>query len=142
MLRKFKVGETYRNLLALLFDTHAVIDKVDVVGEESVSGVLGNDTEGDEKGQSVSIALGSAEVQIAAGLLVFKLESQGFLDFAELEGNCCVLPVTIGVIMSQDSLGLLIALLGDEPTWRFWNPVDECELNQGGHALKKGESSP
>jgi len=82
------------------------------------------------------------EVQIAAGVLVFEFESQGFLDFAELEGNCCVLLVTIGMVMGEDSLGLLITLLGDEPTWRFWDPVDECELDQGRQALKKGKGSP
>lgn len=50
--------------------------------------------------------------------------------------------VTIGVVMGEDGLGLFVALLRDEPTWRFWDPVDECELNHGRQALKKGESSP
>jgi hypothetical protein len=136
------LGKAYRNLLALLCNTHAVVDKIDVVGEESVSGVLGNNTEGDEESQSVSVALGPHEVQVAAGLLVFKFESQGLLDFTELECNCRVLPITVGVVMGKDSLGLLITLLGDEPTWRFWDPVDECELDNSWQALEKGESSP
>ena len=126
----------------MLCNTHAVIDKIDVVGEQSVSRVLGNDPKGDEESQPVSVALGSHEIQVAASLLVFEFESQGFLDFAELEGNCCVLLVTIGVVIGEDSLGLFITLLGDEPTRRFWDPVDECELNQGRHALEKCESSP
>jgi hypothetical protein len=113
----------------LVCNTHAVVDKVDVVAEESVSRVLRNDTERDEERQSVSVALSSHEVKIAACLLVFKFEPEGFLDFAELEGDCCILSVTIGVVMGQDGLGLFVTLLRDEPTWRFWDPIDECELD-------------
>jgi hypothetical protein len=50
----------------LVCNTHAVVDKIDVVAEESVSRVLRDDTERDEERQSVSVALGSHEVKIAA----------------------------------------------------------------------------
>jgi hypothetical protein len=134
--------KTYWDLLVLLFNTHAVINEVHVIAEESVSRVLRNDTEGDEERQSVSVALRSQEVHVAACLLVFEFKSQGLLDFAEFESNSCILLVTIGVVVGKDSFGLLITLLGDEPTGRFWNPVDEGDLDHGWDDLKKGKSSP
>lgn len=139
---KSKTEEAYRDLLALLRDTHTVVDKVDVVAKESVPRVLRNDTEGDEESQSVTVALSSHEVKVAAGLLVFEFESQGFLDFAEFESNCGVLPVTIRMVMGENGFSLFVPLLGDEPTRGLWNPVDECELDHSRHALKQGKSSP
>jgi len=121
----------------LLCNAHAVVDQVDIVAEKSVPRVLRNYTKRNKERQSVAVALSPQEVKIAARLFVFKFESESFLDFAELEGDCCVLLVTIGVIMGEDGFGLFVTLLGNEPTWGFWDPVDECELDQCGHTLKK-----
>lgn len=136
------IWKTYRNLLALFCNAHAVINKTDIIAEESISRVLGNDTERDEESQSVSIALGPHEIQIAAGLLVFEFESQGFLNLTEFERNSRVLFVAISVVFGEDVLGFIVAFLGDVPTRRFWNPVYECKLDNGRQALEKSKSSP
>jgi hypothetical protein len=139
---KGRPGMAYRDFLALLCNAHAVVDQVDIVAEKSVPRVLRNYTKRNKDSQSVAVALSPHEVKIAARLFVFKFESESLLNFTELEGDCCVLPVTIGVVMGQDGFGLFVTLLRDEPTWGFWDPVDKCELNQCRHTLKKSESSP
>lgn len=119
-------GWTYRNLLVLFCDAGTLVDEVHVVTEESIARVLGNYTKRDEDSQTISVALGAEEIGVSAGLLVLELEAECLLDLAELESNSGVLLVAIGVVLGKNGLGFLVTLLGYQPTWGFWDPLNEC----------------
>ena len=110
-------NKTHGNLLVLALDTHARIDKIHVVGEQRVSAVLRNYTEGNKKHQAVSVALGSEEVHILACLHKLKLEAQSLLDFTVLELNGSVVDITISMVLCKNTERLFVAFLGHQPTW-------------------------
>jgi len=112
-------SDTYTHLLVLAGDTSTLVDQVDVVGEERVAGVLGDDTERDENSQPPSVTLGLDKVDVA-GVLVgigFQTNDLPHLDVFEL--NRGVVTVTSGMVVGESVQGLFVALLGDQPTWAW-----------------------
>jgi hypothetical protein len=53
-----------------------------------------------------------------------------------------VVDITVGVVFSENVECFLVAILGDQPTWRLRNEEDEAELDNGGECLGKGGDSP
>ena len=125
-----------------VLDIDAVVDVGGVVGNETVAGPLGEQTEGSEEQEPVPVALGLEEVKVTGGLAVEELEAKGLLDLGVLELNGRVVDVAVGVVLAQHGERLFVALLGDQPTRRLRDPVDEDELNNGGSSLSKGRNAP
>lgn len=113
---------TYRNFLGLLSDTHAVVDQTSVVAEQGIAAILRDDTQRHQDSQSVAVSAGLHEVKIAAVLLVLHLQADGVLNFAVFKLDGWVVLVAVAVIVRQDAKGLIVSLLGDEPTRRLGNP--------------------
>ena len=131
-----------RNLLVLVLDTHGLVDQVHVVGEESVTRVLRDDTERKEKHESVAITLGLEEINVASIGLDLELKAKSLLDFLVLKLDSCVVGISVGVEFSESSQCLVVALMGHVPSRRFWDPENECELDSCWNGLEKGKSSP
>lgn len=109
------VGEkvkTYTKLLVLNHNTGTLVDCVHVVGEESVSTVLRNDTQRNENGQSPPVALGAEEVGVASSAVGLPLETHGLADLAKLELDRGVVAVAGAVVVGEHVEGLLLAVLG------------------------------
>lgn len=106
----------------MLGNSHTVVDKIDIVAEQSISRVLRDDTERNEKHQAISVTSGLQEVGVIARLPVLKLESEGLLDFTELELDGRILSVAISMVMSERRKRLFVSFLRNVPSWRFWNP--------------------
>lgn len=75
-------------------------------------------------------------------LFVLLLERDGLLDLVILNIDQLVILVTRGVVLGQDSLGLSMLALGDQPPWRFWNEPDEEDLEQRRDRLQEAGHAP
>lgn len=156
---------TYTQLLVLVGDTGAVVDQVHVVGDDGVTGVLGDETNGHDNGKSPPVALGLHEVEVAGVLTGLLLELEGLANLAVLELNGGIVGVAVGVVLGQDLEGLLVAVLGNEPSGRLRDdceggsgtPIlffflffsileqltpDEAKLAHGGHNLDESDGAP
>ena len=133
-------GET--GLLGLILDTRVLVDDVGVVAEQSITGILGDNAKRDENHQTVTIATGLEEVEVAAVLLCLVLHGNGLLDLAIFELHRGVVAIAVGMVLGEDVQGLFGALLGHEPTGRLGNPPEEGKLDDGGDALDKGDGPP
>jgi CO dehydrogenase nickel-insertion accessory protein CooC1 len=112
----------YGNLLVLGSYAHAVVNLIHIVGEESISTVLRNDTEGDEKSKTIPVALCAEEIHVGAGLLEFKFKTEGLSDLAILEAHSRVVLIAIGMVVGENCFCFFVALLRDQPTWGFRDP--------------------
>ncbi len=117
------------NLLVLVRDAHGVVDQIHIVAEEGIAAVLGDYTEGDEEHEPVAVAFGLKEVEIAAGLFVFKLQAESLLDFTVFELDGWVHCIAVCVVLGEYPEGFIRPILGKEPTWRFWNPYENSEYH-------------
>ena len=95
-----------------------------VVGDETVAGPLGEETQGDEDDQAVTVALGAPELGPAVALKLL-LELDGLLDLVELDLDELVLLVAAGVGARENLESLLLLALGHEETWGLWNKPSE-----------------
>lgn len=110
-------SDTYTHLLVFAGNAGTLIDQVDVVGEERVAGVLGDDTKRDEDSQPPSVTLGLDKVDVARVLVCIGFETNDLPHLNVFELNRGVVSVTTGMVVGESVQGLLIALLGDQPTW-------------------------
>ena len=108
--------------MVLVLDTHALVDKIHVVADQSVTTVLGNDSKSNEKHQPISVALGTEEIHVSAGLLDFELEADCLLDFLVFELNRRVMDIAVSVVFGKRCQRFFWAIMGNVPTWRFWDP--------------------
>ena len=92
-----------------------------VVGDDGVTGVLGDDTDGDDNGEPPAVTLGPEEVEVAGAVVNIGLNAESLLDLAVLELNSQVVLVAVGVVLGQGLEGLVIAVLGDEPSGGLWD---------------------
>lgn len=130
------------SLLGLVLDTSALIDDVGIVADESISGVLRDDTQGDQEHETVTVTSGSKEIKVAAALLGLVLEGDCVLDLGVLKLHGRVVGVAVGVILGKDVKSFLVTLVGHEPTGGLGDPPDEGDLDQGRHGLDEGDGSP
>lgn len=129
-------------LLVLLGDTRTLVDDVHVVGEEGVTRVLRDDTEGDDDGQTPQVALGPEEVEVRGGAVAVAVGLDGLLDLAVLELDEGVVLVAATVVLGQHGKSLLRLVLVDEETRGLGDPPDTDELHHGGDGLDEGDGPP
>ena len=122
-------------------NTDLVEDDVDVVGNETVTRPLGEETSGQENDQTVTVTLGADEL-LPAVTLELGLHLESVLDLLKLENNDLVVEVTVGVDVRENLVGTLLVTLADVPSWRLWNEPDEAELEEGWESLNDGWDSP
>lgn len=123
-------------------DANALVDVGSVVGGKTVSGPLGEETEGRKEHEPVPVALGLEEVEVRRVLLVHELKADSLLDLGKLKLNCGVVDVTVGVVLAEDVESLVVPVLGDQPTWRLWDEPDEGQLDNGWKSLGEGWNTP
>jgi hypothetical protein len=121
-------------LLVLVVNPGTFVDSVDVVGENGVTRILGNDTERDNDSKTPQIAFGAEEVQISARLPYGLLDSDGFLDFTVLELDGGVVGVAASVPLGQNSKSLFVSVLENEVTGGLGDPYTVTKLTAGSAA--------
>ena len=129
-------------LLGGVGDAGAVVEQAGVVGDDGIARPLREDTEGEQDDEAVAVALGPEEVEVAAGLLVLKLEADRLLDLAELELDGGIVDVAVGVVLGKHVEGLLVPVLGHQVAGGLRDPVDEGQLDDGGKSLEQGRHAP
>lgn len=139
---KAGLAGTETELGSLVGDTGRVVELGGVVGDDSVTRPLGEDTEGDEDGESVAVALGAEEIGVAGVALGLVLETDGLLDLLVLELDGGVLVVAVGVVLGEHGKSLVVLVLGNEETGGLGDPVDEGKLDERGESLEKGGHTP
>lgn len=136
------VSTTYSKLLVLLLNTGIRVDVVDVVGEKSISGILRDDTQGDNNSKSPSVTLGAQEIKIAGVAVGLGLHKDSLLDFTELKLDSRIASITTSMVSHEDVEGLIRLILADEETRGFGNPPDTTELENGREGLDKSNRPP
>jgi hypothetical protein len=122
-----KVGDAYTELLVLVMDTGAFVNNVDVVGENGVAGVLGNDTEGDYDGQTPAVPLCLEEIRVLDGAVSQLVKAHRLFDLLELVLHGCVVLIASSVVGGKHLKSLVGAILGYQESRRFGDPYF-CEL--------------
>jgi hypothetical protein len=92
-----------------------------IVGDDGIAAVLGDDTDGYNNGKPPSVALGLKEVQVTGSVSNLSLYAESFPDFTVLELDSQVVLIAVGVVFGQGLEGLLVAVLGDQPSRRLGN---------------------
>lgn len=92
-----------------------------VVGDDGVTGVLGDDTDGDDNGEPPAVTLGPEEVEVAGAVVNIGLDAESLLDLAVLELDSQVVLVAVGVVLGQGLESLVVAVPGDEPSGGLWD---------------------
>lgn len=98
-------------------DTDTLVDVGGIVGCETISTPLGEKTQAGNEEETVAVALCLEEVQIAASLAVFEFKGKRITDFLVFKLDSRVVNVSIGVVFAENSKGLVVAVLRDQPTW-------------------------
>ncbi len=129
-------------LLGRAGNTGAVVELAGIVGNDGVTGPLGEDTERNEDGEAVTVALGAEEVGVAAGALGLELETNGLLDLAELELDRGIVGVAIGMVLGESVERLLMPVLGNQVAGGLGNPEDEGQLDDRREGLEEGRDTP
>lgn len=129
-------------LLVLASDSGSLVDGAHVLGEQSVTRVLGDNAERDDDGQPPAVALGAEEIEVGRGLVGVLLDLDGLLDLAELELDSSVVGVATGVPLGKNRKSLLLPILVDEVTGGLRDPPDEDELDDRGHDLDESDGPP
>ncbi|KAI6758530.1 hypothetical protein HG530_010770 [Fusarium avenaceum] len=124
-----------------LGNTDVVHDLLEVVRDKTVATPLTEETEGSDETDPLAVALCPEEVS-PAGLSDLLVESNGCLDFAELELDEFILGVVLGVVVSQDLQGFVMSVLAQEPTGTLWHPVESDDDDDTADGLKKTGKSP
>lgn len=106
----------------LTLETSVLVEDSGVVGDDTVSGPLGEETKREENDETVAVTLGLEEVGVSGGVGGELLSLDGFTDLAVLELNGRVVGIAVGVVLAEDSQGFVMAVLGDEKTGRLGNP--------------------
>ena len=152
--------------VVLLLHARVLVETGRVVGDDTVAGPLGEEAEGDQDAEAVAVALGLEEVDVLGAGVGDLLHLDGVADLVELELHGGVVDVAVGVVLGEDRKGLVIAVMGDQPTGRFGNPwgggrwvsfcleyrvgvgggseltEEEHELDEAGNTLDKGGEAP
>lgn len=129
-------------LLSRAFDAGGLVEQVGIVGDDGVARPLREDTEREEDGEAVAVALGAEEVEIAAVLLVLVLERDRLLDLAELVLDGRVVLVAVGVVLGEDLERPVVLVLCDQVTGRLGHPEDEGQLDDRRGRLEQRGDTP
>lgn len=93
-------------------DTGAFVNEVDIVGDDGITGVLRNDTEGNDDGQTPAVSLCLEEITIFDGAVGQLIKAHGLLDFLKLVLHGCVISIASGVVGGEHVKRLFGAILG------------------------------
>lgn len=125
-----------------LGDTDRDEDRVQVVRDETVTGPLGEEGDGDNDPHPLQVtpALEQAEPGRALRSLLLKLD--GGLALVELVLGERVRSVSGTVPLDEEIHGTLLLAIVDVPSRRFGDHEDEDDLNHRGETLQEGGDSP
>jgi hypothetical protein len=123
-------------------DANRVEDLVEVVGDETVAGPLGEESERDDDAHTLAVAGGHDERLVADVGGDGAIELDGSLNFLVLVLHERVLVVAVSVVVRERLERLRIATLGHEPTGRLGCEEDERDLEDGGQTLEDGRDTP
>jgi len=123
-------------------DTDGVEDLAQVVGDETVTGPLREEGNGDDNPHAASVTGGGEEAAVTNVGGDGAIELDGGLDFLVLVNDKRVLVVSASVVVTQDVESLLLTALGDQPTRGLGNEPDEEDLCDGREGLESGGDTP
>jgi len=109
-------------------DADGYEDLVEVVGDETVTRPLGEESKGDDDPHASPVSRGGEEGLPADGRCDLAIELDGGLDFLEFIPDKGIFPVTVGVVVRQDVQSLIVASLANQPTGGLGNEPDEADL--------------
>jgi len=104
----------------LVGDTGLSKDVAHIIGDESVSRPLGEETKGDQDQEAASVSNGLEHVSPSVALELL-LELDRVVNFAIFDLDKLIFHVSFGVALSQDMQCLLALALGNEETRRLWD---------------------
>lgn len=122
-------------------DSHAFEDNVEVVGSQSISRPLREQTQGEQDEESASVAHSLEEHQPAITLELL-LKCKCFLDLLDLQQHDLIIEIAVCVSLGKDAVSLLGFALGEQVTRTLRDEPDKDELKDWSKALKYRWDSP
>lgn len=123
-------------------DTDGVEDLGEVVGDETVTGPLREEGNGDDDPHAASVTGGGEQAAVTDVSGNGAIELDGGLDLLVLVKDERVLVVAVRVVVTEDVESLLLTTLGDQPTRGLGNEPDEEDLGDGGESLEGRGDTP
>lgn len=93
-------------------DTGTLVNFADVIGEQSVSRILRDDTKGDNDRQTPAITLGPEEVRVFGGTISQLINAHSLLDLLELILDSCIVFITTCMVLGEYVKCLISPILG------------------------------
>jgi hypothetical protein len=112
-----------------------------IVRDKTVTGPLGEETNGKSNEGTSAVTAGSPKFSIRS-LSDFLFLKNGLSNFTVFQLNKVIILITVGVELGKDTKSFLITTLADEPTGRFFIEPDREKLNDRGESLNEGRNSP
>ncbi|KAI6754760.1 hypothetical protein HG530_012512 [Fusarium avenaceum] len=113
-----------------------------VVADKTVATPLTEETDGQDDEETVAVALGLEEREIARGIHCLILQANSSSDLLHLHCDRRVVPVTVGVVLDKQILSFSLTLLGDQPSRRLVNDETQTKLKDTGQGLQNGRDTP
>ena len=124
-----------------LGDTDAVHDLLEIVGDQTVSTPLTEQTQCSDQPNTLAVALGLQEVH-PAGLVNLFVQVDGCLDLRKLEMHKLIVLVTLAVVLDQHPHGVLVSSLAHEPTGTLGHDPDTAHNHNGTNSLQETGEAP
>jgi hypothetical protein len=128
-------------LSVLVGDTDIGEYTIDVVGHESISRPLGEETSRKQNEKPVAVALGLEQLE-PTSLFCLLLDSNSLSDLIVFKLNNLVIGIPLSVDLCKNRKSLLGLALGNVPTWRFGDQPDAGDLEDGRESLDNGRNAP
>jgi hypothetical protein len=125
-----------------LGDTDRDEDRVQVVRDETVTGPLGEEGDGDNDPHPLQVTPTLEQAEPARALSGFPLEVDGGLAFVEFVLGKRVRSVPSTVVLDEEVHSTLFLAVVDVPSGRLGDQEDEDDLEHRGETLQEGGDSP
>jgi hypothetical protein len=130
MLRITRRPTSYPKLLLLFRDTRSDVYGILVLRYHGVAGILRDDAERYNDGQSPPVPLCAEEVEVRRPLLCLLFHAERLVDLAVFELYRVVAAIPFAVVVGQNFECLFVAVLGDKPTGGLWDPFPTVARGQ------------
>lgn len=125
-----------------ILDTGTLESERHEVGDNSVTGPLTNESHEEDHENTPEIAPAVEELTVIPPFLVRSIVGNTFLEFADLELDDRIVRVTLTMVLGENGESLIMTVIGEQPTWGFWEEEREDQDETRENTLEVKWDSP